>query len=136
MPPAVTRRTILGAAVGLAAYNVGPAHAASRKLRGNIVYRARIALPPNTRVTVELADISLADAPARIIGRTTFRPRGGSPISYEISYDTNLIHPRHTYALHARITRNGKLMFTNTTRHVVFDGGRPRTDVVVELVRP
>ena len=47
-------------AVMLAAPDVS--QAAEQIVKGEVVYRERIALPPNALVTVQLADVSLADA--------------------------------------------------------------------------
>lgn len=129
----LTRRAILGGAAALAVVAVLPAEAARRRIRGNVVYRARIALPRNARVSVELVDVSLADAPSKTIARTSFRPDGGAPIPYELTYDSADIRRGRSYALQARIMVGDRLMFINTTRHSVFDGGRERTDIVVEL---
>jgi putative lipoprotein len=48
--------------------------AADKALKGEVVYRERIALPPNAVLSVQLADVSLADAPAAIIGEQKVSP--------------------------------------------------------------
>ncbi|ESY77119.1 hypothetical protein X740_25785 [Mesorhizobium sp. LNHC221B00] len=58
--------------------------AAEKAVRGEVIYRERIALPPNAVLSVQLADVSLADAPARIIGEQRIKPAGQVPISFEI----------------------------------------------------
>ena len=50
-----------------------------------MVYRERIALPPNAVLSVQLADVSLADAPAAILGEQKIDPAGQVPIKFEIS---------------------------------------------------
>ncbi|TIR78120.1 MAG: hypothetical protein E5X15_13625 [Mesorhizobium sp.] len=42
--------------------------AAEKTIAGEVTYRERIALPPNAVLSVELADISLAGAPATLVG--------------------------------------------------------------------
>lgn len=44
--------------------------AADKTISGKVIYRERIALPPEARLIVQLNDISLADAPSKIIGET------------------------------------------------------------------
>lgn len=91
--------------------------AAEKAVRGEVIYRERIALPPSAVLSVQLADVSLADAPARIIGEQTVKPAGQVPISFEIKFDPSAIRPHMTYALQARITVDGKLMFISDVRH-------------------
>lgn len=93
--------------------------AAEKAVKGEVVYRERIALPPNAVLSVQLADVSLADAPAPIIGEQKVSPAGQVPISFEIRFDSSAIRPRMTYALQARITVDDKLMFISDTSHQV-----------------
>ncbi|TGR38459.1 YbaY family lipoprotein, partial [Mesorhizobium sp. M1C.F.Ca.ET.195.01.1.1] len=48
--------------------------AAEKTVRGEVIYRERIALPPSAVLSVELADVSLAEAPAKIIGQQKIKP--------------------------------------------------------------
>ncbi|QCI69214.1 META domain-containing protein [Phreatobacter stygius] len=110
------------------------AFAAARTLRGTVIYRERIALPPTTIVEVKLLDVSLADAPARTIAETRIAAGPRNPIRYILRFDSAQIQPRRSYALQARITDGDRLMFINTTRHPVFAGGRNQTEIRVERV--
>ena len=47
--------------------------AAEKTVKGEVMYRERIALPPNAVLSVQLADVSLADAPAAIVGERKWR---------------------------------------------------------------
>ncbi len=111
-----------------------PASAATRTLHGSILYRERIALPPDARVEVQLLDVSLADAPSRVIAQTTFRPRGQVPIAFRLRFDDDKLRPRHSYALRATISAGGKLWFTSTSRHAVEIGGPDRIDIPLQRV--
>jgi putative lipoprotein len=93
--------------------------ASDKILKGEITYRERIALPPNAQVTVQLADVSLADAPAAIIGEQKISPAGQIPIKFEIKFDPSVIQPNMTYALQARISVDNQLWFITDTRHQV-----------------
>ena len=93
--------------------------AADKSIKGEIIYRERMALPPNAEVTVQLADVSLADAPATIIGVQTLKPAGQVPIKFEIKFDPSVIRPKTDYALQARITVDNQLMFINDERLTV-----------------
>jgi len=93
--------------------------AAERTLTGEATYRERIALPPNAVLSVELADVSLAGAPATVIGQRKIMPAGQVPIRFEIGFDPKAVLPGRTYVLQARITVDGRLMFITDTRHEV-----------------
>ncbi|MBN9469331.1 MAG: META domain-containing protein [Bosea sp.] len=111
----------------------GGAFATTRTLRGTVSYRERIALPPGAIVEVKLLDVSLADAPARIIAET--RVSGArNPARYVLHFDRTQIQPRRRYALQARILHRGQLLFINTSHHGIFDGGPELTDIRVERV--
>ncbi|TIQ34428.1 MAG: META domain-containing protein [Mesorhizobium sp.] len=110
--------------------------AAEKKLTGEVTYRERIALPPDAVLSVELADVSLADAPATIIGQRQIVPAGQVPIKFEISFDPKAIKPGRTYALQARITVDDRLMFVTDTRHQVDPlDGKPQT-LVLKMAAP
>lgn len=93
--------------------------AEERKISGDISYRERIALPPNAVLTVQLADVSLADAPSSVVAMQTVSPAGQVPIAFELVFDSAAIQPRTDYALQARITVDDKLWFTTAERHSV-----------------
>ncbi|RJG45741.1 YbaY family lipoprotein [Mesorhizobium sp. DCY119] len=91
--------------------------AQEKSVTGEILYRERIALPPNAVVKVWLSDVSLADAPAKIIGEQTFKEPGQVPIKFEIRFDPAVIQPKHTYSLQARITVDDTIWFINDVRY-------------------
>ncbi|UVC14034.1 YbaY family lipoprotein [Mesorhizobium onobrychidis] len=93
--------------------------AAEKTLKGEVIYRERIALPPNAVLSVQLADVSLTDAPAAVIGEHKVAPAGQVPIKFEISFDPQVIRPDTTYALQARITVDDRLLFTSGMSHQV-----------------
>lgn len=132
--PILSRRRFVAALAALPVLAANEALAARRVLRGTVFYRERMALPPGAVVEVKLVDVSLADAPSRTLAETRIRARAGSPIPYVLRYDTAQLRRGHTYALQARITAAGRLLFINTARHTVFDGGPDRTDIRVERV--
>lgn len=100
---------------------IGPTapKAAEHALRGEVVYRERIALPANAVLSVRLSDVSLADAPAAVVGEQTIDPAGQAPIPFEIRLDPSVIVPNMHYVLQARITVDDKLWFITDSRHEV-----------------
>jgi putative lipoprotein len=110
--------------------------AAEKVVKGEVMYRERIALPPNAVLSVQLADVSLADAPAAIIGEQKVAPAGQVPIKFEIKFDPSVLQKNMTYALQARITVDNQLMFISDVRHEV----DPMTDasqtIMLKMVKP
>ena len=98
---------------------------------GSVTYRERMALPPTAQVEIQLADVSLMDAPSRTIARQSFTADGRQvPFAFSLTVDQRKLDPRGRYSVSARITdASGKLMFiTDTHNGVTFDG-QPRIDM-------
>ncbi|GAB4131388.1 MAG: hypothetical protein Fur0046_00310 [Cyanobacteria bacterium J069] len=105
---------------------------------GTVTYLPRMALPPNALIEVSLADVSRADAPARILATQTIVAAGLQvPFSFELPYDPAQIDSRFSYAIQARITVDGQLRFINPTRTSVITNGNPTEsiEVVVDPVQ-
>lgn len=92
---------------------------------GTVFYLERIALPPGAVVTVQLADVSRADAPADIIAKEVITPTTQVPIPFSLSYDPARIVATHTYVVQARMEVEGKLRFISTTSNPVITNGKP-----------
>jgi len=79
-------------------------------------------LAPNTVIEVSLADVSLADAPMKVISKKRINPAQALPFPFLLEYDPKLIIPRHSYAVSARIQSfDGKLLWINDMRYSVLD---------------
>jgi copper homeostasis protein (lipoprotein) len=112
-----------------------PAEPMMATISGSATYRERIALPPGATLEATLLDVSLADAPAETIATTRQEDIGQPPYAFEISYDPRRIVPSRVYAVRARITLEGRLLFTTDTVHPVLTNGNPSTvDVVLKRV--
>ncbi|QTC86312.1 YbaY family lipoprotein [Brevundimonas pondensis] len=92
-------------------------------------YRERIMLTPGHVLTVKVEDVSLMDAPARVLAQTTQPLDGrGPPYAVVLSVPNAQIDPRHTYAVRAEIRDPaGALRFTTDTRHSILTNGAPNT---------
>lgn len=101
-------------------------------------YRERILLPPGHVLTVLVEDVSLADAPARVLAEHREPLEGRAPpYRATLGFPRSQIDPRHTYAVRAEIRdAAGALRFTTDTRHAVLTQGAPATaDIVMVGVR-
>ncbi|MEO5325540.1 YbaY family lipoprotein [Mesorhizobium sp. CC13] len=95
------------------------ATAEDKTISGEVLYRERIALPPQAVLTVQLVDVSLADAPAKVIGQQKIEPAGQVPAKFAVKFDEAAIRSGMSYALQARITVDDRLWFINDVRHSV-----------------
>lgn len=108
-----------------ACHSMQPAPKAS--LDGEVFYLQRIALPPTAILSVSLQDISLADAPAKVIDEQRGPVKGQVPLPFHLTYDPQKIEPNHRYSINARIEVDGKLLFITTENHAVrLDGTDPQ----------
>ena len=117
------------AGIGLAALPSSERKVAS--VTGQVTYREDLAIRPGAIVEVRLVDISRQDMAAIIVGEQIISRHAQVPIPFEVTYDPADIEPSHTYAIQARITDHGQLMFTTTDLHPVITHGNPTTVEVV-----
>ena len=108
---------------------------AKSEVTGTVSYRQRIALPPDAVLTVQIQDVSLADAPAVVIGEQVIKEPGQVPIPYAVEYSYRDIEDSHRYTMQARIEdAEGKLLFINDTAFLVLTQGFPTENVEIEVV--
>ena len=102
---------------------------ASTQVDVTAAYRERIMLTPGHVLTVKVEDVSLMDAPARVMAQTSQPLDGrGPPYAVTLSVPNSQIDARHTYAVRAEIRDPaGALRFTTDTRHSVLTNGAPNT---------
>jgi putative lipoprotein len=99
---------------------------ASARVTGTVAYRERIALPPSATITVQLVDVSRADAPAIVLGEQVIQANGRQvPFAFEIAYDQSKIEASHSYAVQARIEDGGQLRFISDQHHAVITRDAP-----------
>jgi putative lipoprotein len=104
----------------------------SGSLSGTVSYRERMALPAGAVVRVVLVDVSLVDAPARMIAEQEIRTTSQVPIPFTLAYDASQVDPKHRYGLRASISDvNGRLLWGTTSSHPVFGADAPETHALV-----
>ena len=115
-----------------------PAAGGTAQLRvtGTVTYRERIALDPAADIVVQLLDVSLMDAPSKVLAEQRIKANGRQvPFAYELKVDAARIDPRMRYAVSARITRGEQLLFINDTQYpVLTQGGATSADLVLVRV--
>jgi putative lipoprotein len=104
-------------------------------LTGRVTYLERSALPDDAVVTVQIQDVSQADAPALIIGEQVLNSPGQPPIPFEIPYNPTQIEENHRYIVRAEIRDNaGVLLFTTDTAIPVITQGNPDQEIEIIVV--
>jgi uncharacterized lipoprotein YbaY len=103
-------------------------------VRGEAMYRERIAVPPGTQLEVLLLDVSRADAPSETIGGVTLSDIGQPPYPFEIAYRPDQIVSSHQYVVRARLMHEGRLLYTTDQAYPVITRGHP-TEVQLVLKR-
>ena len=90
-------------------------------LTGTVIYRERIALPQDARLTVHVSDVSRMDAPAPVIAETEIATEGRQvPIPFSLTYDRSRIDARGRYSVSARITDgSGRLIWITDTHNAL-----------------
>ncbi|AZC22858.1 MULTISPECIES: YbaY family lipoprotein [Pseudomonas] len=117
------KRLILLAAAALLGACQSTSPAAKASLDGEVFYLQRIALPPAATLSVTLQDVSLADAPARVLAEQRGPVKGQVPLPFHLDYDPAQVKPGHTYSISARIEVDGQLIFITTEHNgVKLDG--------------
>jgi putative lipoprotein len=94
-------------------------------------------LPEDAVVTVEIEDVSIADAPAEIIAEAhpVLADLAASEIPFEIAYEPSRVDAAKTYAVRAVIEdAAGTLLYISDTSTPVITGDSPTTEVEVAVV--
>ena len=105
-------------------------------ITGTAFYRERIALPSNAVFEATLLDVSLADAPATVLGRTVASDPPSPPIRFAIPYDPRDIDVGRSYSVRATISVDGQLRFTSDRVYPVLTGeSDTEPDILLRGVR-
>jgi uncharacterized lipoprotein YbaY/membrane-bound inhibitor of C-type lysozyme len=120
---------------GAAASNAG---GVAGSVTGTVTYLQRMALPPTAVIQVQLLDVSLADAPSKVIAedKITLGDRQ-VPVPFEFKFDPSAIDPKHSYSVRAKILVDGELRFISDQSHPVLTRGNPsKVEIVVKQTNP
>ncbi|MEO5607380.1 MAG: YbaY family lipoprotein [Polaromonas sp.] len=93
---------------------------------GNASYLQRIAMPPEAVLTVQVQDVSRADASATVLAesREVFGRRQ-VPVAYSVKVARSAIDPRMRYTVRATISVAGQTQFATTRQYPVLTHGAP-----------
>ncbi len=107
-------------------------------ITGTVSYRQRIALPPTAVIQVQLLDVSLADAPDKMLAEEKITLGNKQvPVPFTLKFDPAKIDQNQTYSVSAQILVDGELRFKSDTAYLVLTRGNPaRVNVIVKQVTP
>lgn len=105
-----------------------------KTITGIVTFSERIGLTPESRLEMQLLDVSLADAPAKVIATMAADNPGQAPIPFSLAYDPTMIDERHSYSVSAKIFDRDQLIFISDTVHPVITRGAD-DEVTVRTVR-
>lgn len=106
-------------------------------VEGTVSYRERMALPPNAVLQVSVEDVSLMDAPAKLLAQHQ-EVLGGKqvPLAFAIPVAPELLQAGHRYGVRATIMVDGQLRFTSTRHYpVLTPGATHRHELLLQAVR-
>jgi putative lipoprotein len=112
------------------------AEATPGTVSGTVSYLSRMALPTSAIIEVKLQDISLADAPAKVVAKEEIAlGERQVPVPFELKFDPAKIDSRHTYSVSASILVDGQLRFISDKAYPVLTRGNPaHVEVIVKPV--
>jgi uncharacterized lipoprotein YbaY len=93
------------------------------QLSGTARLQQPLALPADAVLEVVLIDAAIADAPARVLGRTRIQPPGQPPFRFSINYRDRDLTPTGRYGVRATLRQGERLLFTTDTFTPVLRGG-------------
>src|SRR5260221_14204514 len=112
----MTAFPLLLAAAACAGVVLADEKGAPTTITGSVVYRERIALPPDAVVRVRLEAAPAPEMAARRITDITIPTEGKQvPIPFELPYDAAAIHPGTKYQVRATISSGDKTLFATRT---------------------
>ncbi|MEO9575470.1 MAG: YbaY family lipoprotein [Tateyamaria sp.] len=97
-------------------------------------YRERIAMLPGVTFEAQLQDVSLADAPAKILGAVTVNDAGNPPYEVALPFNPDVIQDGRRYAVRASLRMGDKLLFTTDTHTPVLTNDTG-TDALITMVK-
>ncbi|ADV65940.1 YbaY family lipoprotein [Deinococcus maricopensis] len=99
----------------------------TQSVSGAVTAPSGAVFPAGATVTVEVRDVSLQDAPSTLIGQVRITDARAFPVKFRVPFDPARIQARNTYAVSARVERDGQLLFISDTRTDVLTGGAGTT---------
>ena len=107
-------------------------------VKGTVTYREVLALAADTRIIVQLVEISHVDGSEVVLAGQTLDLAGGHiPFEFEVGFDPASIMPNGVYVVGANMVADGKVLYATTTGPNVITQGHPTmVNLVLAKVGP
>ncbi|CAH0990073.1 hypothetical protein SIN8267_00156 [Sinobacterium norvegicum] len=115
----ITATAVFGVAL-ITACSSQPEGEGMKAIETVVVYREKMALPPNAELTVSFSNVAKMDVAAELISSVTLTAPGNPPFDVTLPYEEAKIDEQGRYSARAVIKVDGRLMFTTTTANDVF----------------
>ncbi|PIW62358.1 YbaY family lipoprotein [Shewanella sp. CG12_big_fil_rev_8_21_14_0_65_47_15] len=103
------------------------------EIKGEAMYRERIALPSEAKLIVQLLDVSKMDVPAIVMAERVSQG-AQTPTQFSFTMGRDQFEAGHTYAIGARIMHGDKLLFINTQAYHVDLNSTAAMTIMLEKV--
>ncbi|MBC8065957.1 MAG: YbaY family lipoprotein, partial [Chlorobia bacterium] len=109
--------------------------AVAGEITGTVSYREKIALPAGAVVTVRLEDVSVADAPSKLVSELRFATGGKQvPFAFRLPYVDSAIQKGARYHVRASIHSGGQLLFTTSEARLVITNAVKKVSLVLNRI--
>ena len=104
---------------------------------GTITFDETVNLPEDAKLTIELRDVSYADALSELISSIIINDIGRPPVNFRLEYTPNQIQSNNTYSIGVKIhDSSDRLLFINDIAHeVITHGNSNRVNIDLVLVQ-
>ncbi|MEI6776845.1 MAG: YbaY family lipoprotein [Chloroflexales bacterium] len=93
-------------------------------------------LPSSAVITIQLADVTQAGAPAKVITERVFSTGGAqSPFSFSLPYSPQQISQNSRYIIQGNIRVAGQTLYRTMAPHTVNTSGTPSNNLQVTMVK-
>jgi uncharacterized lipoprotein YbaY len=93
-------------------------------------------LPSSAVITIQLADVTQAGAPAKVITERLFSTGGAqSPFAFTLPYSPQQINPSNRYIIQGNIRVAGQIIYRTVVPHSVSTSGTPSANLQVTMVK-
>ncbi len=103
-----------------------PSRPAGPGIGGTVIYITNATLPADATVEVRLVELNREGRVEREVTSTSYPRPAAMPLEFWLPYQAGLIDQHQSYGLEAKITSNGRILFTTTRPIPVLTKGNPK----------
>ncbi|WDR04122.1 META domain-containing protein [Devosia algicola] len=97
----------------------------SQHVTGQITYRERVALPPNSSLRMAIVDIAKPDFPEIVVATAAISPTGQVPLQFDFSVQSRLFNANGQFGVTAQIIADNQVWFATARPVPIRSGSTP-----------